>query len=125
MNNTESSLKLTPVAKRAWPSAIALALALTCFGNCKNARADDWKPSPRQAKTIASVCEGYRLIAGAMFSLKQQGKPRAPGSNYLAERIADEIYSPTTSITTEELAKKRSDEICILLVTESERLKQL
>ncbi|MBI3711586.1 MAG: hypothetical protein HY253_01280 [Burkholderiales bacterium] len=118
-------MKLTTLAKNTWCSAIFLASALTFFGNCKNARADDWKPSPAQAKTIASVCEGYRLIAGAMFSLKQQGKPRAPGSNYLAEKIADEIYSPTTSITTEELAKKRSDEICIPIVTESERLKQL
>jgi hypothetical protein len=125
VNYVEKSLILTRVSKRAWPSVIALALAATYFGNCKKAHAEDWKPSPAQAKTIASVCGGYQLIAGAMFSLKQQGKPRVPGSNHLAEKIADEIFSPTTSITTEEMAKKRSDEICIPLVTESEHLKQL
>jgi len=78
----------------------------------------DWQPSPAQSEEINRFCNGWQLIAGQVFSMKQQGKPRSqsPGTNQLYERIADEIYSPDSSITSQEMARAFAHQLCLPLI---------
>ena len=85
----------------------------------------DRPPASNEERFVIEICEGFKSLAGAYFTLKQQGKPRpARGTNQLLEAIIDEIYSPTTRLKTIEMAESWAYETCIPIVTESERRKK-
>lgn len=63
--------------------------------------------------TVKEICDGYKLIGAAIFRLKAQGRERPSGSHPLYVLLTNEIYSPTTTVNTEEMAETKTVEICI------------
>jgi hypothetical protein len=85
------------------------------------ASAQEFKPTPEQAASIAYICKGWRPIARDVYNLKEAGKPKPRANSPLHARIIDEIYYAKSSITSASMAEAVGEQLCMPVIREKFR----
>lgn len=85
------------------------------------ASAQEFRPTPQQAASIAYICKGWRPIAKDIYELKERGQPKPKANSPLHAKIVDEIYYPKSSVTSAAMAEMVGEQSCLPIIREKFR----